>query len=141
MSETREPEPTDIWRWWGAIGDGKRTPESYTIGPYTTREALLAEVNLYREGEKIHIIETRKQDFDWAAFYDDEILDALDDRNDEILEPGKGSFFDDVTKEQKRDLEAAVTDAIKAWAERHKIEPVVWAFGDNQHEEWITVGE
>lgn len=127
---TTYPEGLE-WHWYGG-DDGER----YYIGPYASREQVIADIN--RDGlERAYIVEAAKQPVKLSAYFSvDSLTDALLD--DVIADPeGDHDIEINATPAQTEELVMAVRIAIDHWQARHGIVIMPWAFTFSRNEEMI----
>jgi hypothetical protein len=97
-----------------------------------TREEAIEVAKQYGGGL---IAECQQQDFDLGLTGDD-IIECLYGQNEGAV--GEGDFIE-CTREQCKDLGDMVTDAILAWAEKHKISLTAWTFEVVRNKETVVV--
>jgi hypothetical protein len=104
------------WRWW--VGHSEEVFNEW----FETKEEAL---EFAKRDEASFVAECCQQDFslDIDGY---EVLELLEHNNEERI--GEGDFFS-CTDEQERDLGEMVTQAVEAWAIKHKIDLQAWTFG------------
>jgi hypothetical protein len=108
--------PPYPFQWWVSY-DG----EVYSEQCDTREEAL----RIAKECGHRFIAECQRQDYD-LEIEGDAILEILYGQNEEAI--GDSEFIE-CTREQERDLGKMVSDAVEAWARKHKIDTMAWSFG------------
>ena len=109
--------PSYPWQWWFSYDGG----DVYTEWFETKEEAIEHARN---SGGGL-VAECQQQDFHLRV-EGDTILEILDGQNEEAIGEGDGI---ECTSEQADDLGKTVSDAIEAWAQKHKINLTAWTFG------------
>lgn len=126
------------WKWYAS-----RDEERYEVGPCAAREHAIEEGRDYY-GEDFVVAECLKGapnlDLFSGLLDADRVLEALDEQNEEVVD-GDGDatiFCRGITAEERRDLEASLNAALKAWLGRHGIETVAWAFAGVRNIERVS---
>ena len=106
-------------------------------GPEDTREGAIQAGTTDYDGDPFFVCEAEQTDCDlslpsWV------ITERLTEDNEELLDPDGDGLFAHLTNEQRRDLEASVAAAIKAWADRHNLSYLGWHFTKQGLPETIT---
>ncbi len=116
------------WHWYGG-DDGER----YFIGPYASREQVVAEIKSCGL-ERGYIVEAAKEPLKLSAYFSADILtDALLD--DAVADPeGDYEIEIDATPAQTDELVTAVRAVIDDWQAKHNIVITPWAFTYSRNE-------
>lgn len=117
------------WHWYGG-DDGER----YFIGPYASREQVVAEINSYGL-ERGYIVEAAKMSLKLSAYFSADMLtDALLEDGDIADPEGDYDIEIDATAAQTDELVKAVRAVINDWQARHNIVITPWAFTYSRNE-------
>lgn len=119
------------WKWY--VGHSN---EEYSSGPFDTREeAIYIAKEEYGGG---YIVEAYKTPFNLANQFEvDRFLEDVEDNNYELANPDGGALID-ITKDQEKDLQAMVRQAITDWQQKHNLVFMPWMFTDSRNEEFIS---
>ena len=96
-------------------------------GPCKTRAESIDEGRGEYLNETFMVCEAEQDEYDLrlSARW---LLEELNNRNEEKIDPDGDGIFYPTTNEQDNDLEHMVEAAIRAWAEKHKISLRAWSF-------------
>lgn len=125
----------DGFKWYGS-----RDEEYFVELDASTRdeavEAVRAEYDSEDEAD-LYIVEAKKAEMMWHINGDWALEHLEDAANSADLGDPEDGLEIEATPAQVRDLGAMLSAVAKAWAEKHKIEPRVWAFGAMRNAETI----
>lgn len=159
MNDTLHPMP-GAWHWWATTDE-----ENFQIGPCTTREAVIAqalgdEIGAYdatdgkvdEEGNSVapewrcsfHIAEAKDYNIDLARFFDLEqwfewASESMDDNNCGSDDDGEWHPLDEISQEQKANLDAAIKATIRNWQKHHALPLRSYWFAQTRNEEPIDL--
>lgn len=116
-------------------------PFRWSIADAASREQAIAFGRKEFGGESFYVCRARTEDHDLNPNFD-WVMDHLSEHNAENMDgDGDQSILDNpeqVTCAQEHELELALGDAIRDWADRHKIEfALPWRFADIKNQEFI----
>ena len=125
---------TEAWEWWAS-----RDEENYTVGPETSREAVIEAARVDFDGEPFHIVEAVKRSAaSLIPSAGDFIERALEDAADNGEFGEDGDFGLCGKPETQSEAIAELDAAISAWAAKWShILPTPWAFRKTRNAEWI----
>ena len=122
------------WQWFYTQDE-----ERWNFGGATREETIICGLCEY-DGEPFLICRARKS-VPVLTLRADELLERLDERNEEILDPdGDGTLFERVTRGQAAHLEYEIGETIRKWAAYWGIMPTTWVFAETEREESIRLG-
>jgi hypothetical protein len=123
-----------IWQWYAG-----RDEETFTVGPCSTRDDIIAEAQCDFCGEGFHIVEATKGTMQRWLPSGSEIVEQMFERSSD-----DGAFGEDYGEPTGAAEEQAAADAdldavLLSWYGRHKdIFPVPWEFAASRNAEWIA---
>jgi hypothetical protein len=125
------PGDGQFFWWWGAGAE----PETYT-GPCDSRETAISEARDEEDDRGFTVVEADRSVARSDIFRADRVLEDYMERNEECW--GEDWPEIEATKEQRRELEQALTAALDGWFAQHGLKPKTWAFHTQQNEEYFA---
>lgn len=132
------------WHWWAGADE-----EAMTIGPCASRDEAVELAKDEHLGEcqddsgewalSFHVVEALENNIDLSKRFD-----AADWIGRECEQDGYEGVngehpADDITPEQKADLQTAVRAAIREWQVRHGLRMRTWQFAATRNEEHVKI--
>lgn len=129
---------TDIYEWYYT-----QDQDSWELAPSDNRWDTIREGLSYYGGESFYICRASKNEFPFDRLFDvDDMEYRLIDDGCEIWGEDQDAIFRKaLTRDQKNELEAALTTTFKDWCVRNNVDlEQPWAFADMQDIETVVTG-
>lgn len=147
LPDFKRPKPIDThpmpgaWFWWGSTDGG----EHMTIGPCDTPEQVIDEAK-DQDHEHVTVAYCKENhvdlanwlDFDWMM---EEMREAMDEDGSGSDECGDRHPLDDISREQRADLELTIKRAIRGWQQHHQLKLRSYWFKETMHEREVEISK